>query len=203
MNFPALYGVVLAGGASRRMQVDKAALSYDGRPQLQRAYELLSARCERTFVSLRGDQRDEPTRAAFPQIEDLHPGLGPLAGIVAAFTRYPQVAWLVVACDLPFLTAATLDQLIHQRDPQRVATAFLSSYDALPEPLCAIWEPRSFVSLQQWMAAGKQCPRKFLTNSEVALLQQPDTKALDNVNTPDEYRNAASQLQSAGPQRAQ
>ena len=203
VHVPPLYGVILAGGASRRMQVDKAALSYGGRPQLQRAYELVSSRCERTFVSVRGDQRSESTRAAFAQIEDLHPGLGPIAGIIAAFTQHPEVAWLVVACDLPFLSAATLDQLIRQRDPERMASAFRSSYDELPEPLCAIWEPKSFTSLQRWMAAGKQCPRKFLIDGDVALLQQPEAKALDNVNTPDEYRSAASQLQSATRQRAQ
>jgi molybdopterin-guanine dinucleotide biosynthesis protein A len=185
---------VLAGGASSRMQVDKATLNYHGRPQLQRAYELLATVTAKTFISVRADQRTDPARAAFPQIEDLQSGLGPMAGIIAAFTQHPQIAWLVLACDLPFLTRMTLEELIRQRDPQRLATAYRSAHDGLPEPLCAIWEPASFEPLKAFLATGKQCPRKFLINSDVALLAQSDTRALDNINTPSEYQDAATTL---------
>ena len=58
-----LFGLVLAGGASTRMQQDKAALAYHGKPQLNWAYDLLADLCAATFISVRPDQRDEPTRA--------------------------------------------------------------------------------------------------------------------------------------------
>ncbi len=38
-----------------------------------------------------------------------------------------------------------------------------------------------------FVAAGKQCPRKFLINADTLLLDLPDSRALDNVNTADEY----------------
>jgi molybdopterin-guanine dinucleotide biosynthesis protein A len=194
MPLPPLYGLVLAGGASRRMNTDKAALKYAGKPQLQRAYELLSAVCERAFVSVRADQQQEATRKALPQIVDLQTDLGPLAGIVAAQTRHPHVAWLVMACDLPFIELATLEYLIAHRDAKRLATAFRSTYDELPEPLCAIWEPSSVAAVANWIAIGKNCPRKLLINSDIALLLQPDSKTLDNVNTPDEHLQALEAL---------
>jgi molybdopterin-guanine dinucleotide biosynthesis protein A len=83
------------------MLTDKAALEYQGKPQLERAYELLDACCERTFVSVRRDQGADALRAMFPQIVDLQDDLGPMAGIAAAQARFPSVAWLVLACDLP------------------------------------------------------------------------------------------------------
>ena len=170
---PPLFGLVLAGGASTRMQRDKAALQYHGRTQLEWAYDLIAPLCVTTFVSVRPDQREEPTRAKYPQIVDRHPGLGPLAGISAAVGEHPKAAWLVIACDLPFLNEATLTRLIDERDANRMATAYRSAYDGLPEPLCAIWEPRSREVIQAHIAAGKQCPRKLLINSNTHLLDLP------------------------------
>jgi molybdopterin-guanine dinucleotide biosynthesis protein A len=189
-----LFGLILAGGASTRMQRDKATLQYHGRPQLERAYDLVSQVCAATFVSVRPDQRDEPTRAKFPQIVDRQPGLGPLAGISAALLEHPKAAWLVVACDLPFLDEATLGKLLEERDAVRIATAYRSAHDGLPEPLCAIWEPAAREAIQIHIAAGKQCPRKLLINADCKLIGLPDSRALDNVNTGEEFETASALL---------
>lgn len=194
MSTAPLFGLVLAGGASTRMNADKAALAYHGRSQLAWAYDLVSTVCVASFVSVRPDQRDEPTRVTFPQIVDRDPGIGPLAGISAALLTHPNAAWLVVACDLPFLTADLLRHLIASRDPAQVATAFRSAHDGLPEPLCAIWEPTSLQVVSEHLAAGKQCPRKLLINAPCKLLDLPDARALDNVNTPAESASAATLL---------
>lgn len=187
-----LFGLVLAGGASTRMQRDKAAIEYHGRSQLQWTFDLLSNVCAATFVSVRPDQREEPTRAGLPQIVDRQPGIGPIAGISAALQAHPKAAWLVVACDLPFLNEQTLRYLVDHRDPRRLATAFKSSHDGLPEPLCAIWEPAAREPVLAHIAAGKQCPRKLLINADTLLLDLPDARALDNVNTADEYRSTVA-----------
>lgn len=195
MALPPLFGLVLAGGTSSRMKRDKAALSYHGRPQLQWAYELLSEFTAATFVSVRPDQREEELRRSLPQIVDRHPGAGPIAGIEAALFSHPKAAWLVVACDLPFINASTLELLIASRDATRTATAFRSAHDGLPEPLCAIWEPRSVGIVAESIASGKQCPRKLLIDSDARLIDLPNSQALDNINTADEFSAARSALQ--------
>jgi molybdenum cofactor guanylyltransferase len=197
MTSPTLFGLVLAGGASTRMRTDKAALQYHGQPQLRWAFELASKVCTATFVSVRPDQRDDATRASFPQIVDRQPGIGPIAGVAAALLEHPKAAWLVLACDLPFLTERTLQHLVAHRDAHKIATAYRSAHDGLPEPLCAIWEPAAREPLLAYIATGKQCPRKFLINSDAALLDLPDRQALDNVNTAEEFGLAAAAL---GPQ---
>jgi len=189
-----LFGLVLAGGASTRMQRDKAAIEYHGQSQLQWTFQLVSHVCAATFVSVRPDQREEPTRAGFPQIVDRQPGIGPIAGISAAMQAHPKAAWLVIACDLPFLNEDTLRYLVANRDVRKLATAYRSSHDGLPEPLCAIWEPLAREPLLAYVAAGKQCPRKFLINADATLLDLPDARALDNVNTTDEYRSTVATL---------
>jgi molybdopterin-guanine dinucleotide biosynthesis protein A len=194
MTVPALFGLVLAGGASTRMRTDKAALQYHGQPQLRWAFELAMKVCSASFVSVRPDQRDDATRASFPQIVDRQPGIGPIAGISAALVEHPKAAWLVLACDLPFLTESTLQHLSARRDPRKIATAYRSAHDGLPEPLCAIWEPAAREPLFAYMATGKQCPRKFLINSDTALLDLPEQQALDNVNTVEEFDSATAAL---------
>jgi molybdenum cofactor guanylyltransferase len=176
------------------MQRDKAALTYHGRTQLEWAVSFLQPYAQRVFVSVRPDQTNDPVRARFEQIVDAHEDLGPIAGIMAAQAKYPQVAWLVVACDLPFLDHNTLSTLIAARQPQSVATAYRSSHDVLPEPLCAIYEPKSRELLIAHVESGKNCPRKFLIKSDVHLIDEPNPNALDNVNTPDEYGSAMATL---------
>jgi molybdenum cofactor guanylyltransferase len=194
-----LFGLVLAGGASTRMQRDKAAIEYHGQSQLHWTFRLLSHVCAATFVSVRPDQREEPTRAGLPQIVDRLPGIGPIAGISAALQAHPKAAWLVVACDLPFLNEQTLRHLIAQRDPHKLATVYRSSHDNLPEPLCAIWEPAAREPVLAYIAAAKQCPRKFLINADTTVIDLPDPRALENVNTADEFKATVAALGSGEP----
>jgi molybdopterin-guanine dinucleotide biosynthesis protein A len=189
-----VYGLVLAGGRSSRMHTDKAALSYHGRSQLTEAMRLVTPLVARAFVSVRADQVDDPLRADFAQIIDREANMGPIAGIMAAQQQFPDVAWLVIACDLPFLDAGTLAHLLAARDPARDATAFLSSHDGLPEPLCAIYEPASAKTLAAYLHEGRQCPRKFLLKGDVHLIAAANAHALDNINTRAEYDAALSTL---------
>lgn len=181
-----LYGLVLSGGHSRRMGQDKAAIQIDGRSQLERAMALLQPLVTRAYVSVREDQRNEPLRARHAQIVDRGDVSGPAAGISAAQALEPAAAWLVIACDLPRLDASTLQQLVARRDPARIAIAYRSAFDGLPEPLCAIYEPRAAAALAAFLAGGRACPRKFLIESDALLLDSPNPEALDNMNTPEE-----------------
>jgi molybdenum cofactor guanylyltransferase len=198
MNTAPLRALVLAGGRSTRMGRDKAALEYAaGLSQLDRAVELLRPLATSVHISVRADQAADPLRQRHEQILDRGDVEGPVAGIRAAQVQDAAAAWLVVACDLPLLDESTLRELVARRDPTKTATAFRSSHDGLPEPLCAIWEPGSAPLLQRFLDAGRNCPRKFLISSDTLLLDQPDPEALDNVNTPDELATARQRLNAA------
>ena len=193
---PPVFGLVLAGGLSSRMQRDKATLLYRGKSQLERAFELAAAYLPEVYVSVRASQAADPSRLGYPLIIDSVPGEGPIVGIRSALATRPDVAWLVLACDLPFLSEAALSQLLAERDPAASATAFRSTHDGLPEPLCAIWEPKSAAELTAYQAADGRCPRKFLMRHGAKIIDPRDRRALDNVNTPDEYRDALRSFDS-------
>lgn len=190
----ALYGLVLAGGQSRRMGRDKALLVRDGQSQIRRIALLAGSVTEKLFVSARADQKDDPERSQFETIVDRYDDMGPIAGVLSAMDEYPAVDWLVIACDLPNIDEATLHYLIEHRSAEQPFTAFRSSHDELPEPLCAIYVSGSDKLIREFVADGMVCPRKMLINSDTKLLQQPNPVALDNVNTPDDL--AASVLEA-------
>jgi molybdenum cofactor guanylyltransferase len=199
MNSGAVYGLILAGGSSSRMHSDKASLKYRGKTQLDRAVELARRHVARVFVSVRADQTLDPARAQFPMIVDCVAGKGPIVGIRSALAAHPKAAWLVLACDLPFLSDAAIETLLQARDPKTLATAYKSAYDGLPEPLCAIWEPAAAPVLADYQAGGGECPRKFLIRHGARLRDPVDPRALDNVNTPEEYAEATATLEKSVP----
>ncbi|HEY2781517.1 MAG TPA: NTP transferase domain-containing protein [Steroidobacteraceae bacterium] len=199
MSVAAIHGLILAGGSSSRMHRDKAALQYRGKTQLDRAVELAKRHVAQVFVSVRANQSLDQTRAQHAMIVDSVEGEGPIVGIRSALAAHPQAAWLVLACDLPFLSDAAVDELLRARDSKSLATAYTSAHDGLPEPLCAIWEPAAASLLADYQAGGGLCPRKFLVRHGAHLLAPVDARALDNVNTPEEYAEAAATLEASAP----
>lgn len=193
---PKLYGLVLAGGRSRRMGSDKALLARDGHSQLAHTVDLLERFTAKAFVSTRKDQADEPERARFAQIIDRYDDLGPIAGILSAMAAHPAAAWLVLACDLPNVDALTLETLINGRDTASPFTAYRSSHNDLPEPLCAIFEPAARKVIDSFVAKNITCPRKMMIRSGAHLLTQPNASALDNINTPEDLERSTLQVAS-------
>ncbi|TGE27621.1 NTP transferase domain-containing protein [Hymenobacter metallicola] len=192
-SLPPLRGLVLAGGQSQRMQTDKGRLNYHGLEQRAYAAQLLAQVCTDVHVSCRPDQLAQLPAGLAP-LPDRFLELGPMGGILSAFQLDPNAAWLVVACDLPFLSAATLQHLAHHRNGAKVATAFRSPENEFPEPLITIWEPRGYGTLLRFLGLGYSCPRKALINSDIELLAAPDPNELRNVNTPEEAAAARLEL---------
>jgi molybdopterin-guanine dinucleotide biosynthesis protein A len=194
-----LNGLVLAGGKSTRMQRDKAALDYHGKPQVMHAFDLLASHCSKAFVSSRPEQDEDDTIGQLPRIHDRFLGMGPMGGILSAMHEHPDAAWLILACDLPFVDNPLLAHLLKHRNPMRPASAYNSTNDGFPEPLCAIYEPKCIFQLLHFLGLGYSCPRKVLINTEIENLEQPGSGALDNINDPDEFAAARERLHSNRP----
>lgn len=184
-RIPLVNGLVLAGGRSVRMGRDKGAIAWHGKPQREYLADELKNLCREVFISCRPGQEEE-IGDAYPSLPDTFSELGPFGAILSAFRAAPDRAWLVVACDLPLLDRTTLDFLLKNRQPHCIATAFESPFDQMPEPLIALWEPKSYAILLSFLAQGYSCPRKVLLQSDAGVVKAPDPKALTNVNTPEE-----------------
>ena len=184
-----IQGLVLAGGKSTRMGIDKGALNFYGKNQREVAIDLLEKNHLKTYLSVRADQ----DILIENKITDKFIGLGPFGAICSAFQENPNVAWLVIATDLPFVTNEVIDLLLKHRNPSKVATTIKGKDKQFPEPLITIWEPKSYTLLLNYLAQGYSCPRKILINSDIEVVEIDDG-FIRNINTPEEFKDAHKEI---------
>jgi molybdenum cofactor guanylyltransferase len=178
--------LVLAGGASRRMGIDKALISYHGEPQVRRLAAMMESVAGPAYVSVRRGQLDDPVFQGLRLLCDQEENIGPLAGILAAFTQEPGCAWLVAAVDLPWISAGTLQRLLRARDPACFATAYRIPHTDRPEPVCAIYEPALLPALERARDRGRYS-LMLLRDVPLKLLDAADGRELRGVNEPGEF----------------
>jgi molybdopterin-guanine dinucleotide biosynthesis protein A len=167
------------------MGEDKGQVSFGRAPQVTVAIDLLDTVCTRSFVSVNKQQASQSPYAQMPTIVDSSPGLGPAQGLLSAWQEFPDVAWLLLAVDMPRVNLELLQLLIAQRNQDRIATA-LQHADGTIEPLCAIWEPSSRVRVAQQLDSGAGSLRQVLQQGNVELATLPEPQRLVSVNTPQE-----------------
>ena len=177
-----LYGLVLAGGRSRRMGQDKTSLAWAGTTLREHQVQLLSHHLDPVFLSCRPDQTADFAGIA-PLIPDQGSSIGPMSGLLAAWSAHPAVAWLVIPVDMPYLTARELDLLIERRDPSRLATLYRDP-DGRWQPLVAIWEPASADLFRQAQAAGNFKIQSMIQEDKIEVVPVSRTAAFHNLNHP-------------------
>ncbi|MDO9274035.1 MAG: NTP transferase domain-containing protein [Lutibacter sp.] len=184
-----IHGLVLAGGKSTRMGTDKGTLNFYGKNQRDVAIELLEKNHLKTYLSV----REEQEIGIENKITDKFIGLGPFGAICSAFQENPDVAWLVLATDLPFVNDEVIKLLLKHRNPSKAATAIKGKNSQFPEPLITIWEPKSYPLLLNYLGQGYSCPRKVLLNSDIEIIEVED-EFIRNINTPEEFKAAHKEI---------
>jgi len=185
IDTPQLFGLVLAGGQSSRMGKDKGLIDFYGKPQREYIFELLSKFCVQVFTSCK-----ENANIPFflNPISDQFKIESPLNGILSAFQKRKDVAWLTLPVDMPLINSSSIEYLIFHRSKDHFATCFFDSEEKNPEPLFTIWEPKAYVALEKFYNSGKVSPRDFLKQSFVKIIKLPDVSVLLNINSPEELQ---------------
>ena len=138
---PLTRGLVLCGGRSSRMGMDKGSLIYKGKRWYQYPKAIIRELGMPCSVSVRHAQLPlyrhwEPLPGL---CVDTLPVEGPLGGILSAHKRYPHQDLLVLACDMLFLRADTLRLLLRARESKPTAGVILFGSPDAPEPLAALY----------------------------------------------------------------
>ena len=188
-------GVILAGGQARRLAgVDKSALLVGGTSILDR--QLTTLRSLTPHILIVASDEERFREAGAPVVRDCIAGAGSLGGLYTALVEAPTEQLVVMACDMPFLTAPFL---------ARLAALGAGADAAIPRdarglhPLCAAWSRRAAPHLHARIKEGGLRIHDALEGLDVREMSagelarfDPDGRLLENVNTPEDYARATA-----------
>lgn len=174
-------GIVLTGGGSRRYGSDKAVALHDGVAMGQRMIDVLQRAGASPVVTVGGPDRGFDV----PHLCDLHPGQGPLGGLVSGLASVPTEWAVVVACDQPFLTTEIVRSLIDGSDADVDVVA--ASTERV-EPLCACYRVEVCRTRgREVFDAGMRSMTEFLSLLRVRTIALERPRELQNVNRPEDH----------------
>lgn len=171
-----LDGVVLAGGKSRRLGVDKALLRVGDEPLLRTVVDRVSQVCEEVVVAVDRPERYQELGLPAKFVADVSPGHGALSGLEAGLQACGTKHALVVACDHPFLNVKLLR---HMADLPRSYDALTPWFDGLWHPLHCIYARSSLPVVNAMLAAGGGSMRELLARLNVRRLEERELRRLD------------------------
>ncbi|MGH9055403.1 MAG: molybdenum cofactor guanylyltransferase [Acidimicrobiales bacterium] len=172
-------GLLLTGGASRRMGVDKAALVLPG------GRETLAERTGRLLESAAAPALEVgPGRSRLDAIADEPPGQGPLAATACGVRELRRLGWsgpvMVVATDLPGLTAVFLRWLAdHPSDRSVVPLA-----GGRPQPLCARYRAEDLATAEDLVAGAKRAMSDLLARIDPLLVDPGEWCSVEGIHPP-------------------
>ena len=180
-----LNGYILAGGRSLRMGRDKGSLHFRGRPLIEGAIDLASQICARVFLVA------PPERYPWlklPRVEDAISGGGPLVGLWSALKQSDAECNLVLPCDMPFLTAQVLEDLLTRSEGVDGAVPVRTDGRRLPLPGC--YRSGCLQAVERAVSAGERRMDSFFGEIRLACIPVSEYAegAFVNLNSPDDLR---------------
>lgn len=168
-------GVLLAGGASRRMGVDKAVLVVDDQRLVDRAIQHLTRVCDDLVVAS-GDRTIPGITVA--QVRDDTPGLGPLAGLAAGLAAVRGPVAIVLAVDMPDPDLGLLVALVQRWSGQ---PALIPTIHGRAQPLHAVWATSTAPLLSALLEGGDRSIHRAVNALGAEVLPEAETALLSTT----------------------
>lgn len=177
---------ILAGGQSRRMGREKAAITFRGESLLQRMARTALECSSRVWV-IGCEQPQSWTLADVRFVDDDEPALGPMGGLATAL-RVADGAVLAVACDMPKLDAPAIRWLLALCDASTARHGVITRQGELIEPLFACYRPQVAELIDEQLQGGNAALRDLIAAGEFDRVEVPDESShwLLNVNRPED-----------------
>ena len=193
-------GIILCGGRSRRFGKDKALLTIDGVPMVQRMAGRISQVVDGIVIAARDSAQCESLAAvsAIPDgaevVCDQVSGYGPVAGILAGLSASKSEYSICLACDLPYVNPDVIDALFGCAEAKGSDAAIPKNPNGRLEPLHAVYGRSMVGACRDAVGRGEHTIRGAISILErvvfvpVESLRRfdPDLGTFLNVNYPED-----------------
>ncbi len=186
-------GIVLCGGESRRMGTDKAFLKVAGVPLIEHVLRSLKDVFQNIIVVT-----NAPDRYAAYDVQVVSDAVavrGPLTGIYSGLLKSSDEYNFVAACDMPFLNSRLISYIAGLAAGHDIV---VPSVDGLLEPLHAVYRRQLIEVIEKEIRQDRRQIRGIFGRAKVRYVMEdeidrfdPLRKSFKNLNTPEEYEEAA------------
>jgi molybdopterin-guanine dinucleotide biosynthesis protein A len=154
-------GIILAGGQSRRMGVEKGLVEFLGRPLIEWAVSVIRESCSEILISSNSSCYDY---LGYKVVKDIENDSGPMGGIYSCLLESKNSINLVLSCDMPFVKPDIFSFLAKQIRDARICVPWYEGDHF--EPLCGIYLKASLPDMKTFMdAKNYKLPELFSKTS--------------------------------------
>lgn len=190
---------ILIGGMSRRMGLPKALMPVDGTTLIERTGSVAAGLGGEIVLLGTAPFALPAAIRALPVIEDLHPGIGPMAGLEAMLRARPNGPCMLLACDMPYLTASLLRRLDGVQSDRDAVVCCTGGVSPRRHPCCGVYHPSVLPAVEAAVSAGRYSLTRLLEGLRVCEVVLADVEArwVENWNEPGDV-TAAEQRAGQG-----
>jgi len=188
--------IILAGGKNSRMKKEKAFLTVDDRPMIEKTVSEAKDHCREIIVVT-----NRPEAYHYLDIvvtSDLIPGRGPLSGIHAGLFKSSSFYNFVVACDMPFISMELAERLRREAENHDV---IVPCWDGGLQPLHALYSKNCAGEIEKALHNNVRKVVDVYQNLKVKVIEEEQLIQCDisprvffNVNTPEDLTVAQSMV---------
>lgn len=201
-------GIVLAGGKSSRFGTNKALVQFHGKPLVKWVIEPMGKVVDEIILSL-SSEPDIPNFVEtigidIKMVKDVHPGLGPISGLLSSFKEAKGEYVAVAPCDSPFIKPELYELLFEKAKGYDGAVPFINNFW---EPIHAVYKRKTFITaMEEALHEGKKRPADTYPYLNIQKVTQDEIKVVDpeaisffNINTVDDLKKGAKIMENLRP----
>ncbi|WP_262507356.1 molybdenum cofactor guanylyltransferase [Salegentibacter salegens] len=178
---------VLAGGKSSRMGRDKGLVSLNEEPMILHVLrELEFLKIPTKIIANNSAYK----KFNLPIYNDVIPEKGPMGGLLTAMENTKAEMVLLLACDMPFITASAIEKLLNNSDNEQITA---SMFNQKINPLFSIYPVILKENIKKSIALGNLKMTDFILKNQHVLLpfeNEISGKIFKNINTEKERKEA-------------
>ena len=175
--------IIMAGGSSSRMGVDKSMLPIKSQPMIDRISEQLRSTFSQILIS--ANEVDKYSHLGFEIVPDKVQGQGPLMGIASSLEKSKNELNFVVACDIPSIDIRIVRRMLKEADGVDIVVPKVG--DGKYEPLFAAYSKSALKAINEVLSSGGRKISDVFSRCRVKYIEL-DAERFMNLNTMAEYK---------------